>query len=320
MREKIVPTKLIPNTAVTSPATQETNPWIEVKGRKHNSVFTRLGQRSSKTNHDQLARVTTTIYVANFPSHLTVKELWRICGTTGSVVDVFIGRNRNKQGQMLAFGRFIRVIDPFNLVQDLYKFELVLCGYMPMFLNSHVLYLQRLKGERNYSMFGSLKVPLESAYPFAIVGCFKDFRAIGNTHRMCQGEGFLDVEPMYLGGLWVLLDFPNKRIVWLEVEGIPLLAWVNDMFHKIASKRGELVFVDNSNGTNRFSVRLGVKTSYAPLVFESTFVNVLGVNYCISVRELSSWTATFITGYKEDEFVYDDGSDSEKSDTSSIPP
>ena len=87
----------------------------------------------------------------------------------------------------------------------------------------------------------------------------------------------------------------EDRIVWLEVEGIPLLAWGNETFHKIASKWGELVFVDNTDGSNRFSIRLGVKSKHAALVFESTFVTIQRVEYCIRVRELSSWTPTFIT-------------------------
>ncbi|KAL4558135.1 hypothetical protein LXL04_036332 [Taraxacum kok-saghyz] len=87
--------------------------WVDVKRRNRRSVFDRFGQGYSqnKSNQEQLENVTTSIYVANFPSHLMMKELWKICGTTGVVVDVYIGRSRNKQGQMFAFVRFIRVSD-----------------------------------------------------------------------------------------------------------------------------------------------------------------------------------------------------------------
>ncbi|KAL4560965.1 hypothetical protein LXL04_033123 [Taraxacum kok-saghyz] len=201
------------------------------------------------------------------------------------------------------------------------------------------------------------QVMFDNQFPYAVIGCYKDFRAIENARCLCQGEGFLDVEPMYLGGLWVLFNFSNTvtrdnflaheafyawfsvlkpwhndfvlkpwhndfvvedRIVWLEVEGIPLLAWGNETFHKIASKWGELVFVDNTDGSNRFSIRLGVKSKHATLVFESTFVTVQRVEYCIRVRELSSWTPNFIPGFKDAEYDTKDGDcESERSDTSS---
>ena len=104
------------------------------------------------------------------------------------------------------------------------------------------------------------EVMKKCAYPFALVVCFKDFRAISNIRSMCQGEGFNEVEPKYLGGLWVLLDFDSverrdafrhhhaflswfsavqpwqndfvvkERLLWVEVEGIPLLAWSEDTF------------------------------------------------------------------------------------------
>ncbi|KAL4555498.1 hypothetical protein LXL04_038119 [Taraxacum kok-saghyz] len=368
-------------TSMNKAKVDDDQPWIEVTHKNRKSVFQCLGigSSNSKSNQDYLAGVTTTVYVANFPSHLSEKELWRICGTAGVVVDVFIGRNRNKRGQMFAFVRFIKVKDSKILVSDL-------CNIRIGTLNLHANVLKHPRKAVSFSDGGNTasvkhpkpvtvskqasqfpkasvgkasyasvlskeeqvrvkhqekvtevpKVPkeknasvvhldslvhIDNAYPYAVLGCFKDFRAIANIRCMCQGEGFLDIEPLYLGGLWVLIDFPNvlrrdafmahsafdswfsvlklwhndfvvtERIAWLEVEGIPLLAWCNDTFTKIASKWGDLVFVDNSDVTNRFSVRIGVKTLYAPLVFESTFAMVQGVEY---------WTPTFIEGFKDD--------------------
>ncbi|KAL4555552.1 hypothetical protein LXL04_038174 [Taraxacum kok-saghyz] len=171
----------------------------------------------------------------------------------------------------------------------------------------------------------------DDSFPYAWLGCYKDFRAIANTRSMCQGEGFRDVHPVYLGGLWVLLDFQlvetrdnfvnhaafknwfdilqpwfnnfvvKERILWVEVEGVPLLAWCRSTFEEIASKWGRLIFIDDSDVSNRFSIRLGILSLHAPLVFESVFVTIQDVEYCVRVRELSSWTPSFIAGFSDED-------------------
>ncbi|GJU66383.1 hypothetical protein Tco_1252642 [Tanacetum coccineum] len=96
----------------------------------------------------------------------------------------------------------------------------------------------------------------------AVLGCHKDFRAIANSNIICRNEGFVGVDVKYLGGLWVMFIFNdmkakdsflhhegilswfsslepwhddfvlNERLVWLEIEGIPIRAWHNDTFKK----------------------------------------------------------------------------------------
>ncbi|KAL4592036.1 hypothetical protein LXL04_005015 [Taraxacum kok-saghyz] len=129
---------------------------------------------------------------------------------------------------------------------------------------------EKVEAENQATQSSSTSIDCEvmnlNAYPFALLARFKDFRAISNTRCMCQGEGFGDVDPKYLGGLWVLLEFQSMerrkaflahtavtswidelkpwhndfvvkdRILWVEVEGVPLLAWSEDTFKRIASK------------------------------------------------------------------------------------
>ncbi|KAL4576563.1 hypothetical protein LXL04_012659 [Taraxacum kok-saghyz] len=332
--------------------------WTEVKRRSRKSVFERLGnQKSFVSKYDQLEKVSLTVYVANYPSHLYSRELRSICGRVGTVVDVYIANKKNVQGQSYGFVRFIRVENVNALVQLMCKIRIG-----KLWLHANVSRRPRSVNQpipqprKNVVSFASVvsgrdKVPenvkpnqspppsisldgdvmLKSAYPFALVVCFKDLRATDNIRSICQGEGFHDVEPKYIGGLWVLLDFLSlerreafqqhhafaswfsvikpwkndfvvpERILWVEVEGIPLLACSEDTFNKIASKWGEMVFVDNSDPTNRFSIRMGIKTGHAALVFESVYVNVLGVEYCLRTWELSYWSPTFVNGFKEDD-------------------
>ena len=338
-------------------------------------MFHRLGQQHAKPNdEDLLEKISITIYVANFPSHLSVRELWNICSRAGIVADVFIGRSKNKQGQMFAFVRYTKG-DAENIVKTLCTIRI---GKLQLHANraryprqsgskavrrqvpkevgkmkeipkvwkmarpggstyAHVLAGEKVDpsdskgGEDASSSSIEAEVNHDFSYSYALLGCYKDFRAIANTSCMCQGEVFLEVHPVYLGGLWVLLNFNSEiarnkflnhspfktwfevlkpwhndfviqeRILWVEVEGVPLLAWCRSTFEKIASKWGDLVFLDESDAQNRFNMRMGIKTTHAPLVFESVFVTIQHVEYCVRIRELSSWTPTFATGFtKED--------------------
>ncbi|GJW53111.1 RNA-directed DNA polymerase, eukaryota [Tanacetum coccineum] len=68
---------------------------------------------------DDLAKISSSVYVFNFPSHLMVRELWQICGKKGTLVDVYIAKHKNKLGQMFAFCHFIKVSNQEALIESL---------------------------------------------------------------------------------------------------------------------------------------------------------------------------------------------------------
>lgn len=49
-------------------------------------------------------------------------------------------------------------------------------------------------------------------YPLTLIDCYKEFRSIESTCSICQGEGFTDVEFLYVSVRWVLLDFSSAEI------------------------------------------------------------------------------------------------------------
>nr|GEZ61331.1 RNA-directed DNA polymerase, eukaryota [Tanacetum cinerariifolium] len=94
--------------------------WQEVKRKKHRSVFQRLKfSNTSSNNVDDLAKISTSMYVSNFPSHLIVRELWNLCGKAGTLVDVYIAKHGNALGQMFGFCRFIKVSNQDSLINSL---------------------------------------------------------------------------------------------------------------------------------------------------------------------------------------------------------
>ncbi|GKB05354.1 putative RNA-directed DNA polymerase, eukaryota, reverse transcriptase zinc-binding domain protein [Tanacetum coccineum] len=289
---------------------------------------------------DDLAKISLTVYVSNFPSHLTVRELWNICGKAGMLVDVYIANRKNNLGQMFAFCRFIKVSNSESLITSLSNVwigklrlhanvarfhrtfkKVVSQAYVPKVAPQATNNVSKGSFCNNASSY--VNVAKNSTCSGTILGCFKDFRSIANTRNLCRGEGFMDLDFKYLGGLWVLFDFNSlearnnflkhkgistwfsslkpwhddfvvdERLIWLEIEGVPLRAWEKDTFNSIARKWGELLFMDDSDGCNRLSKRVCIKSSHALLVFATIMVSVNDVNYAIRVRELCSWTPSF---------------------------
>ncbi|GKB06580.1 RNA-directed DNA polymerase, eukaryota, reverse transcriptase zinc-binding domain protein [Tanacetum coccineum] len=85
----------------------------------------------------------------------------------------------------------------------------------------------------------------------------------------------------------------EERLVWLEVEGVPILAWDNAVFRSICNKWGDMLFSDDSDTSNRLSKRLCIKSKHSQLIFATIFVTVRKISYVIRVRELCSWTPSF---------------------------
>ncbi|GKD07163.1 reverse transcriptase domain, reverse transcriptase zinc-binding domain protein [Tanacetum coccineum] len=354
--------------------------WTEVSRRKKGSVFHRLQFPQQKASlSDDLAKISLTVYVSNFPSHLTVRELWNICGKKGTLVDVFIAKRKNKLRQMFAFCRFIKVVDKDTLINSLSNIwirklrlhanvarfernvnnpshaegkkiggssfirtkaksfpEVVKNKSTGSFVNKASSYANVAKsstcgGDKatNYDhedKDGSVINFHENSndFPLAILGCYNDFRSIANAYTLCRSEGFLDVNIKYLGGLWVLFDFNSivprnkflkhkgigswfsllkpwhydfvveERLVWLEIEGVPLSAWHNDTFTSIRSKWGEVIFCDDSDSRNRLSKCICIKSSHSQLIFSTMMVTFKKGTYSIRVRELCSWTPSFV--------------------------
>nr|GEV14099.1 RNA-directed DNA polymerase, eukaryota, reverse transcriptase zinc-binding domain protein [Tanacetum cinerariifolium] len=247
-------------------------------------VFERLGYQSNGRAMSREIRVNTIfVYVSNFPSHLKFCELWNICGKKGSIVDVYIAKHKNKLGQMFAFCRFkghSSGVKKDN--EDVHLDE------SPSIIQSQ---------EDN------------SGLSLALISCHKDFRSIANSKIICKNEGFAGVDIKYLGILsWFISlkpwhdDFVVKdRLIWFKVEGVPLLAWNNETLKKICSKWGEVLFIDDTDSSNRFSIRLCIKSSHDSLIFASTCVTVKGVTYAYRVRELCSWTPNFSLDNESDD-------------------
>nr|GEV80857.1 RNA-directed DNA polymerase, eukaryota [Tanacetum cinerariifolium] len=110
-----------------------------------------------------------------------------------------------------------------------------------------------------------------------VMGKVKDVNSIPTIQIILHDEGFVDVKPKYLGGLWVMLecekeesivsltshigvhswfqtiqevdqDFVSKeRIAWVDIEGVSIRAWSDETFSRIGKKWGELLNIEDTS-------------------------------------------------------------------------
>ncbi|PWA85977.1 nucleotide-binding alpha-beta plait domain-containing protein [Artemisia annua] len=74
---------------------------------------------SQKTKEDDVARISTSIFITNFPETCSAKDLFNTCKQYGHVVDAFIPFKRSKAGKRFGFVRFINVFSVERLVGNL---------------------------------------------------------------------------------------------------------------------------------------------------------------------------------------------------------
>nr|GFA12013.1 nucleotide-binding alpha-beta plait domain-containing protein [Tanacetum cinerariifolium] len=75
---------------------------------------------SYRSKEDEVLKISTSVFVANFPDSFGAKDLWNTCKQYGQVIDAYIPYRRSKVGKRFGFVRFINVLDVDRLVNNLY--------------------------------------------------------------------------------------------------------------------------------------------------------------------------------------------------------
>ncbi|GJU33149.1 RNA-directed DNA polymerase, eukaryota [Tanacetum coccineum] len=131
-----------------------------------------------------------------------------------------------------------------------------------------------------------------------VMGKVKDINSIPNLHTLLYKEGFPDVKLSYLGGMWVMLELGSvstqhslllhtgvnswfqilqpavhdfvseERVVWVDIEGVPLKFWSRETFVKIGKKWGEAMDIDESLSSSFARKRLCIKTNLEDNILE----------------------------------------------------
>nr|GEX88094.1 RNA-directed DNA polymerase, eukaryota, reverse transcriptase zinc-binding domain protein [Tanacetum cinerariifolium] len=217
------------------------------------------------TKEDDVAKISTSLFITNFPKSTSVKELFNACKQYGHVVDTFIPTKCSKAGKRFGFVRFINVFSVERLVNNL-------C----------TVWIDRLKLHANVARFYRASV---NSHNHATQNFSGKFASLANLKMALYNEGFMDIKIQYMGEFWVLMEFVNEkflklfrdnvianswfsqviqaldfvtkgRIAWVQIEGIPLKIWSDNTFKRIVAKWGELLDIDYHEETCFHSKRL----------------------------------------------------------------
>nr|GEW21479.1 putative RNA-directed DNA polymerase, eukaryota, reverse transcriptase zinc-binding domain protein [Tanacetum cinerariifolium] len=206
----------------------------------------------SKSNEDHTKKISQSVFVTNFPDATQPGDLWKVCSAYGTVIDVFIPNKRAKSGKRFALVRFIKVSNLTRLLENL----------CTIWISRYHLYANQARFERPQKPNSSLpketsrippKVPNPLGHnlpPKPVVNRAPSF--VSALVAMVLGDecvGNRELENCVMGkvkdfasinNLYVLLSneapetcVPRERIVWVDIEGVPLHVWSRATFSKI---------------------------------------------------------------------------------------
>ncbi|GJV11623.1 RNA-directed DNA polymerase, eukaryota [Tanacetum coccineum] len=298
---------------------------------------------SYRSKEDDVSKISTSIFITNFPDSFSAKELFNSCKQYGHVVDAFIPNKRSKAGKRFGFVRFINILNEERLVNNLctlwvgrFKFHANIAKFQrsPLKNNSNQVknnveanrstshmyktnmgvngagnsYVHTVKGKPS-----SVNLECESSPVLmldeeclnsidisnSLFGRVKEFASLSNLKKVLNNEGFDNIKIQYMGELWVMSEFVSeaskklfhanvgvgswfsqliqasmdftieRRVVWVEVEGIPFKMWSGNTFKRIASKWGELLHIEDQEDKCFHSKRLCINTKVGKNIFES---------------------------------------------------
>ncbi|GJS57557.1 RNA-directed DNA polymerase, eukaryota, partial [Tanacetum coccineum] len=291
---------------------EEPEESAEFTGRKQMTVLPYCGFPARQMDtivgpkrsvEDEVMRISTSVFVTNFPEQSGAKELWNACKQYGQVVDAFIPNRRSKLA-----------IDSTRILN--------------VKSNS---YVHAVRGSTQGNMDNN-DIPVmvldeeyvnQEDYSCCLNEKVKDFEALMNLKTILGNEGFNDVAIRYLGGMWVMLKFKSTddkdkfksgvgigslfsmiiqtshdvivdgRFAWVEVEGIPLKVWSVNTFKKIASKWGSFLSADNSEEDCYHSKRLCILTAAKDNIMETIKITFKGKPFWLRVKEVPGWYPDF---------------------------
>ncbi|GJZ64932.1 RNA-directed DNA polymerase, eukaryota, reverse transcriptase zinc-binding domain protein [Tanacetum coccineum] len=276
------------------------------------------------TKEDDVAKISTSIFVTNFLDSFSAKDLFQSCKQYGHVVGTFIPNKRSKAGKRFGFVRFI------NVFNDESKDN----GFMAV-SNSFV---QAVKGG---SMFGNTEcdsipaIVLDDECLYSkdvansLMGRVKDFFSLSNLKIALTNEGFDDINIRYMGELWY--DFTVEgRNAWVEIEGVLFKFWTEKTFKRIANKWGELLDVDDQEESCFHSRRLCIYTKSHSNIFDSFKIAFRGKVYWIRAKEVPGWIPEIMKVSDDDEqsveevkggdiVMHEVGNHGEDSDVDAVP-
>nr|GEZ16733.1 nucleotide-binding alpha-beta plait domain-containing protein [Tanacetum cinerariifolium] len=283
---------------------------------------------SYRSKEDDVSRISTSIFVTNFPESFSAKDLFHSCKQYGHVVDTFIPLKRSKGGKRFGFVRFINVFNVERLEVGNYRSVNNAPRKDSGFNDTsnsfaHVVKGCNMSGNTESDSTPTIVLDDECLYSKilsnSLLGRVKEFASLSNLKLVLINEGFVDIHIRYMGQLWVLLEFATSktkdlfscnvrvgswfsvlqqssndftmegRIAWVEIEWVPFKLWSGNTFKRIATKWMELLDIDDLEETFFHSRRLCIFTKSRLNIYESFKIVFRGKMFWIRAKKFPGW-------------------------------
>ncbi|GJY69737.1 RNA-directed DNA polymerase, eukaryota [Tanacetum coccineum] len=234
--------------------------------------------RGYRTKEDDLAKVSMSIYVTNFPESCSAKDLFQSCKVYGHVVDSYIPLKRSKSGERFGFVRFINVFCVERLISNLctiwigkFRLHANITRFQRPYVNTNASVPFGGNGKAPLFMFITPRaiLPPSNSFVSAVKGsstpllvatlpaivldeeCLVDrdldnsvmgevlhFSSLNNLRVLLYNEGFADVVFMLLAR-FLGDDYASHCLG--DSEGVPLTRGLVNSFHKMGLIWGEFL-------------------------------------------------------------------------------
>ncbi|PWA69092.1 hypothetical protein CTI12_AA298480 [Artemisia annua] len=148
----------------------------------------------------------------------------------------------------------------------------------------------------------------------------KEVDTMRGMYRVCRNEGFDNLKIHHVGGLWVWIQFPNanactnfksngtmkrmftsiktvsknfvvdERMIWIEINGLPLCAWGSAAYKKVANTIGKFMFFEDDPSTSMSTGRVCISTKKQKFISDEIPVTINGDTFKVQIQELASWS------------------------------
>ncbi|GJU80207.1 RNA-directed DNA polymerase, eukaryota [Tanacetum coccineum] len=311
--------------------------WNVVNRRNRRLVFERLNpSQTHKLNADELAKLSLSIYVANFPSHLTVRELWNICGKVvnsktliDSLSNVWIGK-LCLHANVAKFDQNVFTVPPHvgeKVGKDSQPNKTYTNGVKNMDA-AKSSFASVLNVGRNPKSVMDPSQPivldddciLERDLSCTLMGKINGINALSNLYVILANEGFDNVNLTYLGGFWVLIDVGSSSSKEKLLKHVGVASWFTELLPAnnsfVSDERLVWISVEGlpiKTWTNNTFAKIvspwGVMAD-VDVAADSTLPFKKYV-YWLRVKELDAWTPDFSNDFgdnssSDEEFVDED--------------
>nr|GEW55739.1 RNA-directed DNA polymerase, eukaryota [Tanacetum cinerariifolium] len=234
---------------------------------------------SYKTKEEDVARISTSIYVTNFSESFSAKDLFHSCKHMVMWWMLLFPPNGQKLQVMLrrmegiGSGSYVPT-KGVDTMENGKSFATVLSGNVRSDpIENEVSPAIVLDDDCHYSKDLSK----------SLLGRVKEVSSLSNLKKALVNEGFDDLIIHYMG-----------RVVWVEIKGIPFKVWSGNTFNRIATKWGQLLDIDDQEELCFHSKRLCIYTKIRTNIFENLKIVYHGKMCWLRAKEVPGWVPDFL--------------------------